>query len=396
VATQLLMPRLSQDMESGRVVEWLKKVGDLVERGQPVLLVETDKAEMDVEAPETGLLRKILAPVGTDATIGSVLAIIAAEGDEDWAAATPDAGVVAEKGKASGAPLAVNPALAPASSDPASLPGARQPASPAARRVARELGVDLALVSGTGEKGLVTEADVRSQAAQSSRSADPLGDDVESIPLEGLRRRIAERLSTSRRTAADVTTVIDVEMSAVARVRKTSGLSYTSYIAWAVAHTLVEFPDLNALLVDDHILRHRKVQLGVAVSMDDGLVVPVVRDANALTAEQIEAEVARLAGKARAGKIRPEDMAGATFTLTNSGTFGSLLFTPIINLPEVAILGVGRVADVPIVKDGQVVAGKVMYLCLSYDHRAVDGAQAVTFLAGVKRRLEAVENEANK
>lgn len=396
MATQLLMPRLSQDMESGRVVEWLKKVGDLVERGQPVLLVETDKAEMDVEAPETGLLRKILAPVGTDATIGSVLAIIAAEGDEDWAAATPDAGVVAEKGKASGAPLAVNPALAPASSDPASLPGARQPASPAARRVARELGVDLALVSGTGEKGLVTEADVRSQAAQSSRSADPLGDDVESIPLEGLRRRIAERLSTSRRTAADVTTVIDVEMSAVARVRKTSGLSYTSYIAWAVAHTLVEFPDLNALLVDDHILRHRKVQLGVAVSMDDGLVVPVVRDANALTAEQIEAEVARLAGKARAGKIRPEDMAGATFTLTNSGTFGSLLFTPIINLPEVAILGVGRVADVPIVKDGQVVAGKVMYLCLSYDHRAVDGAQAVTFLAGVKRRLEAVENEANK
>jgi 2-oxoglutarate dehydrogenase E2 component (dihydrolipoamide succinyltransferase) len=251
-------------------------------------------------------------------------------------------------------------------------------------------------VVGTGEKGLVTEADVRTQADRSGRSSDLLGDDVESIPLEGVRRRIAERMSLSRRTAADVTTVIDVEMGAVARVRKSSGLSYTSYIAWAVAHSLVDFPDLNSSLVDDHILRHRKVQLGVAVALDDGLVVPVVRDAHAMTVEQIEAEVEKLAAKARAGKIRPEDMAGATFTLTNSGTFGSLFFTPIINLPEVAILGVGRVADVPIVRDGQVVAGKVMYLCLSYDHRAVDGAQAVTFLASVKHRLEAVETEIKK
>ena len=252
---------------------------------------------------------------------------------------------------------------------------------------------------GTGERGLVTETDVRSHAAGSSGSsgsADLQDDDVESIPLEGMRRRIADRMSLSRRTAADVTTVIDVEMSAVARVRKDSRLSYTSYIAWAVARTLVDFPDLNSSLVDDHILRHRKVQLGVAVALDDGLVVPVVRDAHAMTVEQIEAEIENLAAKARGGKLRPQDMAGATFTVTNSGTFGSLFFTPIINLPEVAILGVGRVADVPIVRDGQVVAGKLMYLCLSYDHRAVDGAQAVTFLASVKRRLEAVETEMTK
>jgi pyruvate dehydrogenase E2 component (dihydrolipoamide acetyltransferase) len=384
-------------MESGRVVEWLKKEGDRVERGQPVLLVETDKAEMDVEAPETGLLRRILAPVGTDAAIGSVLAIIAAEGEEDWAGANLDGNLAAATVGAAAVPVAlVSPTPASAASNPPSPHGARQPASPAARRVARELGVDLALVVGTGEKGLVTEADVRTQADRSGRSSDLLGDDVESIPLEGVRRRIAERMSLSRRTAADVTTVIDVEMGAVARVRKSSGLSYTSYIAWAVAHSLVDFPDLNSSLVDDHILRHRKVQLGVAVALDDGLVVPVVRDAHAMTVEQIEAEVEKLAAKARAGKIRPEDMAGATFTLTNSGTFGSLFFTPIINLPEVAILGVGRVADVPIVRDGQVVAGKVMYLCLSYDHRAVDGAQAVTFLASVKHRLEAVETEIKK
>ena len=394
--TQLLMPRLSQDMESGRIVEWLKKEGDRVERGQSVLLVETDKAEVDVEAPETGLLRRILAPVGTDAAIGSVLAIISAEGEEDWADPPVGGDVAVDTAEAAvEPPAAASPAPASTTSGPQSPHGARQPASPAARRVARELGLDLAQVVGTGDGGLVTETDVRSHAAGSS-GADLQDDDVESIPLEGMRRRIADRMSLSRRTAADVTTVIDVEMSAVARVRKDSRLSYTSYIAWAVARTLVDFPDLNSSLVDDHILRHRKVQLGVAVALDDGLVVPVVRDAHAMTVEQIEAEIENLAAKARGGKLRPQDMAGATFTVTNSGTFGSLFFTPIINLPEVAILGVGRVADVPIVRDGQVVAGKLMYLCLSYDHRAVDGAQAVTFLASVKRRLEAVETEMTK
>lgn len=394
--TQLLMPRLSQDMESGRIVEWLMKEGDRVERGQSVLLVETDKAEVDVEAPETGLLRRILAPVGTDAAIGSVLAIISAEGEEDWADTPVGGDVAVDTAEAAvEPPAAASPAPVSTTSGPQSPHGARQPASPAARRVARELGLDLAQVVGTGERGLVTETDVRSHAAGSS-GADLQDDDVESIPLEGMRRRIADRMSLSRRTAADVTTVIDVEMSAVARVRKDSRLSYTSYIAWAVARTLVDFPDLNSSLVDDHILRHRKVQLGVAVALDDGLVVPVVRDAHAMTVEQIEAEIENLAAKARGGKLRPQDMAGATFTVTNSGTFGSLFFTPIINLPEVAILGVGRVADVPIVRDGQVVAGKLMYLCLSYDHRAVDGAQAVTFLASVKRRLEAVETEMTK
>jgi 2-oxoglutarate dehydrogenase E2 component (dihydrolipoamide succinyltransferase) len=208
-----------------------------------------------------------------------------------------------------------------------------------------------------------------------------------------MRRRIADRMSLSRHTAADVTTVIDVEMSAVERVRKDSHLSYTSYVAWAVAHTLLDFPDINATFVNDHILRHRRVNLGVAVALDGGLVVPVVRDAQAMTVEAIEAEVGRLATQARDAKVRPQDVAGATFTLTNSGTFGSLFFTPIINIPEVAILGLGRVADVPVVRDGQVVAGKVMYLCLSYDHRVVDGATAVTFLANVKRRLQDIETE---
>lgn len=385
MSTQLTMPRLSQDMESGTIVEWLKKEGDLVERGEAILVVETDKANVDVEAPESGVLLRIVAPEGTDAPIGAPLAIIGAAGE------ATDAVAPAEVGSPKTPGAIPHVATAEPASPAAVHLSERQPASPAAKRVARELGVDLALVTGTGPDGLISEADVRARAV---RGAAADSEDVEVVPLEGMRRRIADRLALSRRTAADVTTVIDVAMDAVARVRKETGLSYTTYVAWALARSLPEFPDINATFVDNEIHRHKKVNLGVAVAIDDGLVVPVVRDAARMTPQAIEDEVGRLAALARDGRIQPADMAGATFTVTNSGTFGSLLFTPIINLPEVAILGVGRVADVPVVRDGQVVPGKVMYLSLSYDHRVVDGATAVKFLAAVKQRLQDVEIEA--
>lgn len=392
MSTELTMPRLSQDMESGTIVEWLKKEGDRVERGEAILVVETDKANVDVEAPEDGVLLRIVAPEGTDAPIGAPLAIIGAAGEE--ANAVAQAGVDSPETPATIPPVATAESASPAaeSASPSGVHAPeRQPASPAAKRVARELGLDLALVTGTGPDGLISEADVRARAGQGPVAES---DDVEVIPLEGMRRRIADRLALSRRTAADVTTVIDVAMDAVARVRKETGLSYTTYVAWALARSLPEFPDINATFVDNEIHRHKKVNLGVAVALDDGLVVPVVRDAARLTPQAIEDEVGRLAALARDGRIQPADMSGATFTITNSGTFGSLLFTPIINVPEVAILGVGRVADVPVVKDGQVVPGKVMYLSLSYDHRVVDGATAVKFLAAVKQRLQDVEIEA--
>lgn len=392
MSTQLTMPRLSQDMESGTIVEWLKKEGDLVERGEAILVVETDKANVDVEAPESGVLLRIVAPEGTDAPIGAPLAIIGAAGEATDAVAPAEVGSPKTPGAIPHVATAepASPAAEPPS--PAAIqPSERQPASPAAKRVARELGVDLALVTGTGPDGLISEADVRARA---ERGAAADSEDVEVVPLEGMRRRIADRLALSRRTAADVTTVIDVAMDAVARVRKETGLSYTTYVAWALARSLPEFPDINATFVDNEIHRHKKVNLGVAVAIDDGLVVPVVRDAARMTPQAIEDEVGRLAALARDGRIQPADMSGATFTVTNSGTFGSLLFTPIINLPEVAILGVGRVADVPVVRDGQVVPGKVMYLSLSYDHRVVDGATAVKFLAAVKQRLQDVEIEA--
>ena len=378
MSAQLTMPRLSQDMDSGIIVEWLKQEGDSIDPGDAVVVVETDKANVDVEATEGGVLLRIVATVGTEVPVGATLAIIGAPGED------------VDTGAGRTTTTQPDPAkpLPPPAAAPSPVPqSARQPASPAARRVARELGVDLAQVAGTGAGGLISEADVRAHTGP-VHGAPEDGEEVDVVPLDGMRRRIADRMALSRRTAADVTTVMDVSMDAVARERKGSGLSYTTYIAWAVAQTLPAFPDINATFVEEQIHRHRQVNLGVAVAMDAGLVVPVVRDAAHRSPQGIEDEVTRLSGLARDGRIQPADMSGATFTVTNSGTFGSLLFTPIINVPEVAILGVGRVADTPVVRDGQVVPGKVMYLCLSYDHRVVDGATAVRFLVAVKQRLQ--------
>jgi pyruvate dehydrogenase E2 component (dihydrolipoamide acetyltransferase) len=408
LSTTLTMPRLSQDMESGRIVDWLKREGEAVQRGQTILVVETDKAEADVESTEDGVILRILAPVGDEVPVGGPLAIIGAEG-ETYVEAAPGSDLTQAAGAsaASGAAAATVPL--PAAAAPSS-PSGRQPASPAARRVAKELGVDIEAVAWTGDGGRVTESDVRAFAASAggataATSAAATGamtsattsaaddEEYDVVPLVGMRKRIADLMTLSRHSAADVTTVIDVDMDAVARVRKASGLSYTTYAAWAAARTLPEFPDINSRLVEDRILRHRHVNLGVAVALDGGLVVPVVRGAEAMTPEQIDAEVTRLAALAREGRITPRDLSGGSFTLTNSGTFGSLFFTPIINVPQVAILGLGRVADVPVVRDSRVVPGKVMYLCLSYDHRVVDGSTAVGFLAAVKRRLQEIEIE---
>jgi pyruvate/2-oxoglutarate dehydrogenase complex dihydrolipoamide acyltransferase (E2) component len=251
---------------------------------------------------------------------------------------------------------------------------------------------------------LVSEADVRAFAERASDAlpeghggtGSPLpGGSVTEVPLLGARRRSAERLALSRRTVADVTTVIDVDMGAVAAHRTTAHHPYTAYVAWATARALAAFPMLNASFADDRVLLRHDIDLGVAVALEGGLVVPVVRHADRLGLAEMAAAIEALADTARRGQATPEQLRGSTFTLTNSGTFGSLFFTPIVNLPEVAILGMGRVAEVPVVRDGAIVAGTVMYLSLSYDHRAVDGADAVRFLADVKRRLETIaEGEA--
>lgn len=385
MAQPLRMPRLSQDMTQGRIVEWLKKEGEAVEAGEPLVSIESDKAEVEVEAPQSGILRRVLVGAGEEADVGTPLAILA-EAEENIEP------LLERPPKKGPQPVAAPPSLSsretagPAVGAP---PGKRQPASPAARRVARELGVEISQVVGSGAGGLVTEGDVRAFAAKGKTApAAVAAEDAQVIPLTGLRRRIAERLSLSRRTAADVTTVVDVDMSEVAALRTGSGVSYTAYVVWAAAQALREFPILNASLVEDRILVKRDIHIGVAVALEQGLVVPVIRLADRKDVEGISREIDALATRAQDGRLTPDALTGSTFTVTNSGAFGSLLFTPIINQPEVAILGMGKVADTPVVRGGEIVVRKVMYLCLSYDHRVVDGAPAVQFLQAVKRRLE--------
>jgi pyruvate dehydrogenase E2 component (dihydrolipoamide acetyltransferase) len=195
-------------------------------------------------------------------------------------------------------------------------------------------------------------------------------------------------MSLSRHTAADVTTVTDVDMTEIADLRKASKASYTAYVVWAAAQALRRFPILNASLVGEQILVKRDIHIGAAVALERGLMVPVVRFADRKSVEQISQEIDALAVRAQEGQLTPEELSGGTFTVTNSGGFGSLLFTPIINQPEVAILGMGKVAETPAVRGGQIVIRKLMYLCLSYDHRVVDGSPAVQFLSAVKHQLE--------
>jgi len=388
MAQHVRMPRLSQDMTQGRIVEWLKKEGDAVKEGEPLVSIETDKAEVELQAPQSGTLRRVLVGPGEDADVGRPLAILAgAEESIEDLLRTAEEALKKSPQPAAAPPSSPSPEAA-APSMPGT-PGMRQPVSPAARRVARELGVEISHLVGTGAGGLVTEGDVRAFAAKGKPApAVEAAGDVEVIPLTGLRRRIAERLSLSRRTAADVTTVADVDMSEVAALRKASGFSYTAYVVSAAARSLREFPILNSSLAGDRILVKRDIHLGVAVALEQGLVVPVIRSADRKSLEDIACELDALATRARAGQLGPHELTGSTFTVTSSGVFGSLLFTPIINQPEVAILGMGKVADTPVVRNGEIVVRKVMYLCLSYDHRVVDGAPAVQFLQTVKRRLE--------
>jgi pyruvate/2-oxoglutarate dehydrogenase complex dihydrolipoamide acyltransferase (E2) component len=385
MAEQVRMPRLSQDMTQGRIVEWLKKEGEAVKEGEPLVSVESDKAEVELQAPQSGILRRVLVGAGEEADVGTPLAILA-EADENIERLLEKPLKKASQPAAAPPPLPSSETARPGALVP---PGKRQPVSPVARRVARDLGVEISHVVGSGAGGLVTEGDVRAFAAKGKAApAVEAAENVQVIPLTGLRRRIAERVSLSRRTAADVTTVADVDMSEVAALRKTSGFSYTAYVAWAAAQALREFPILNASLVEDRILVKRDIHIGVAVALDQSLVVPVIRSADRKNVGEISREIDELAARARDGQLTPDELKGSTFTVTNSGAFGSLLFTPIINQPEVAILGMGKVADTPVVRDGAIVVRKVMYLCLSYDHRVVDGAPAVQFLQVVKRRLE--------
>ena len=373
MATKIVMPRLSLTMKEGTVVQWFKKEGEVVQKGEPLVEVLSEKVTYDVEAPESGVLRRILASEGSDVPVDQVIGIVA----------TADEPITEVELSAPPAPgLKIEEVSAPLSK-PDEI-GDRIPASPAAKRLAKELGVDLRQVKGTGPEGRIVEDDVRRFAEQTALTPKIR----ETVPLTGIRRTTADRLTLSARTAPHSTIVMEVDMINAARFRQETQFSYTEMLIKAVAKALLDHRLLNATLEDNQIKVFEDVNVGVAVTTESGLVVPVVRNADKKSLGEISSVLKELVEKARQGKLTREDVTAGTFTITNLGMYDVDVFFPIINPPETAILGVGRVVEKPVAVNGQVAIKPLMQLSLTYDHRIVDGAPAAKFLQTVKQVLE--------
>ncbi len=408
--TDVLMPQMGESIAEGTIVRWIKNVGEPVDRDEPLFEISTDKVDAEVPAPAGGVLVQIRAGAGETVPVNSVVAVIGAAGEAVAAREAVAAGEAAVAGEEAAAPATPPPPAsteasrvgAPGPAADAPAPASRVRLSPVVRRLAAEHGVDLSAVTGTGEGGRVSKADVlahvaaRGQAGGAVADATPpetsgaAGARVE--PMSVMRRRIAEHMVESRRTSAHVHTLFEVDFSAVAAARaghpEGAAPGYLAYIARAVSEALAATPVVNASVDGENVVYHQRINLGIAVALDRGLIVPVVKDADRLAVGAIDAAVKDLAARARAKQLAPEDVEGGTFTITNPGGFGSLLGMPIINQPQVAILGVGAVEPRPAVVDGAVVPRLRAFLTLGFDHRLIDGAVADRLLAQVKAALE--------
>lgn len=362
MVTKVVMPRLSLTMKEGTVGRWYKKEGDTVEKGEPLVEVFSEKATYDLEAPASGKLRKILVQEGIDAAVNAPLAVITAP-DE----ALSEAELLAE------APQMIGEAER------------RILASPAAKRLAKEHGIDISLVRGSGPEGRIVEEDVR-RLIEEARGVLPKV--KETIPLTGFRKISAERVSTSFKTAPHSTVMMEADVSDATVLHEKLQVSYTTILVKAVAKALTEHAILNSTLEKDQIKIFEDVNVGVAVATESGLVVPVIHDSDKKSLKEIDIAIKGLTEKAKLGKLAKKEVTGGTFTITNLGMYGVEFFTPIINPPEAAILGVGKITEKPAVTDGEIKTKSVMILSLSYDHRIVDGAPAAEFLRKVKRNIE--------
>ena len=372
MATPITMLRLSKQMDAGTVITWLKAVGEPVHEGEAVLEIETEKSVVELEAPADGLLLEATVAEGEEAPVGGVLGWIGRDGE------TPPTDALPEPTEPAGSPAAVD------------APG-KVRASPAIRRLAAEHDIDLGTLAGSGPGGRITRADVEAAVESSApvHGSTTPDDDAERVPLTGIRRIMAERMAHSARTNAPVTTVVDVDMAAIAARKQELGVTYTSAVVKAAGLGLRQHRLLNATLAGDQILLHNAIDIGVAVDSPQGMVIVSVPGADARPLAEVDRELRQLADQARQGGLKKAQP--STFTVTNSGVLGSLMFTPLINPPQSAVLGMGKVQETPVVRDGQVVARPVMYLCLTYDHRIVEGAEAVRFLTAVKGFLESPE-----
>ncbi len=390
--TDVLMPQMGESIAEGTIVRWTKRVGEPVDRDEPLFEMSTDKVDAEVPAPVGGVLLQIRARAGETVPVNSVVAVIGAAGEAVAAPAVP-ADLPSPAAEPSPAGTA-GPAPGPAA------PRARL--SPVVRRLAAEHEVDLSAVAGTGDGGRITRDDVLAHVAARERGGSAAGEGVRGAPPGGagariepmgvMRRRIAEHMLESRRTSAHVHTLFEVDFSGVAATRAAypagTAPGYLAYIAKAVSEALAAMPVVNASVDGANVVYHEQVNLGIAVALDWGLIVPVVRQADRLDVGAIHAAIKDLAARARAKQLSPEDVEGGTFTITNPGSFGSLLGMPIINQPQVAILGVGAVEPRPAVVGDAIVARLRAFLTLGFDHRLIDGAVADRFLARVKTALE--------
>jgi pyruvate dehydrogenase E2 component (dihydrolipoamide acetyltransferase) len=390
------LPDLGEGVAEGEILQWMVKEGDDVREDQPLVEVMTDKVNVQIPAPRSGRVSKILVKVGELAKVGQTLVIIAQEGGAQMAQPTA-------------VPQRPVPSVA---SVTAPVPGPEQAAgvlaTPATRRLARELGVDIGAVKGSGAGGRVTDEDVRRSSSKGIGAAavattvqmpKPSGQE-ERIPLRGIRKTIAERMSKSRETTAQVTHVDEVDMSVLVRLRESMKgtaeskgvrLTYLPFIIKAVISALKEFPYVNSTLDEQggNIILKKFYNIGIATDTEQGLLVPVVKEADKKDIFALAGEIERLAEKARKGQLSLDEVHGATFTITNVGAIGGLFATPLINLPEVAIMGVHKIAKRPVVRDDKVEVRDMMYVSLSFDHRVFDGAYAARFTS---RLIETIQD----
>ncbi|SFZ85251.1 2-oxoglutarate dehydrogenase E2 component [Devosia enhydra] len=426
MSTEIRVPTLGESVTEATIGQWFKKVGDTVSADEPVVELETDKVTIEVPAPASGVLEAIAANPGDTVNVGALIGAISAGGAKPAAAPAP----ATEKP----APAAAAPQVAQAA--PASAPAApatSMPAAPAAAKIAADNGLDTAAIAGSGKRGQVLKEDVLAAArqpapaaapqaaapqpapaaakaapapapaavpAQAPRATDEAGRE-ERVKMTRLRQTIARRLKDAQNTAAMLTTFNEVDMKPVMELRnrykdlfeKKHGvkLGFMGFFTKAVVHALKEIPAVNAEIDGDAIIYKNYAHIGVAVGTEKGLVVPVVRDADQMSIAEIEKDITRLGKAARDGALTMADMQGGTFTISNGGVYGSLMSTPILNAPQSGILGMHKIQERPVVVEGQIVVRPMMYLALSYDHRIVDGKEAVTFLVRVKESLESPE-----
>ncbi|HEY3082164.1 MAG TPA: 2-oxoglutarate dehydrogenase complex dihydrolipoyllysine-residue succinyltransferase [Chloroflexota bacterium] len=416
---EVRVPTLGESVVEATIGAWLKREGERVAAGDPLVQIETEKVNVEVTAERAGVLEKIERREGETVRPGDVLALLA-----DGAAPGGSPGAAARASASEdGAARARQTSEAAATEAPTAARGDATPAriSPEARRLAEEHGLSLDGIAGSGPAGRVMRADVERAIAEKAGPAPasplPLGEGgppqpsagdplpggegtkgEERIRMSRRRQVIAQRLLEAQRTAAMLTTFNEVDMTAVMELRNRRreafrerhgvGLGFMSFFTAALVGALKAFPRLNAEIDGDEIVLKRHYDIGIAVGAEEGLVVPVVRDADRKSFAEIEREIARLAERARLNQLTLEELRGGTFTITNGGVYGSLLSTPILNPPQVGILGMHRIQERPVARDGQVVIRPMMYLALTYDHRIVDGREAVQFLVRVKELIE--------